>query len=104
MARICDEQVQNRHGRSLRSVQAALGRGRGRQGTDRPGALAPTRVDPLDKKHGGDTIFSNGGSEGPLLMAGTSVWQQPCQEELCDGYASLLLSAPFGCVSGRRVC
>jgi hypothetical protein len=104
MARICDAQVQNRHSCSLRGDPTAPGRGRGRQETDRPGALAPMRVDPLDKKHGWDTIFSNGGSEGPLLMAGTSLWQQPCREELCDGYASLLLSAPFGCVSRRRVC
>jgi hypothetical protein len=24
------------------------------------------------------------------------MWQQPMQEEPCDGYATLLLSAPYG--------
>ena len=36
----------------------------------------------------------NGGSEDLLFLAGRSVWQQPFEEELCDGYAALLVSAP----------
>src|SRR5262245_4267217 len=36
-------------------------------------ALARRRLDPLDKRQGGDTIFSASGSEGPRLMVGISV-------------------------------
>jgi hypothetical protein len=30
------------------------------------------------------------------LLVGLSVWQQPFREELCDGYATLHLNAPYG--------
>jgi hypothetical protein len=65
--------------------------------------LAPEQMAPLDNRRRGDTIFTHGGSEGPRLTAGLSGWQQPFQEELCDGYASLFLSSPGGLVSRRRV-
>jgi len=38
------------------------------------------------------------------VLVGQSVWQQPFEEERCDGYASLLLSAPCGYSARRRVC
>jgi hypothetical protein len=66
--------------------------------------ITPEWVTPLDKRGREDTIFHSGGSEGPRLKAGLSVWQQPCGEELCDGYAASLVSAPCGSGSGRRVC
>src|SRR5687768_16062210 len=69
------------------------------------GVLPHEQVDPLDKRRGEDTIFRNGGSEGPQLMAGISGWQQPLREERCDGYAALLVSAPCRFMAPmRRVC
>jgi hypothetical protein len=64
----------------------------------------PEWVAPLDKRGREDTIFRSSGSKGPRLRAGRCVWQQPCREELCDGYAAWLVSAPCGSGSGRRVC
>jgi hypothetical protein len=68
------------------------------------GTLAHEWRAPLDKRGREDTIFRSSGSEGPRLRAGISVGQQPCREELCDGYAASLVSAPCGSGSGRRVC
>jgi hypothetical protein len=67
------------------------------------GTLAHEWRAPLDKRGREDTIFCSGGSEGARFRAGLSVWQQPCREELCDGYAASLVSAPCGSSSGRRV-
>jgi hypothetical protein len=58
--------------------------------------LPLVHLDPLDKEPGGDTIFRSSRCTDPPLMAGRCTWQQPMQEESCDGYATLLLSAPYG--------
>jgi hypothetical protein len=68
-------------------------------------AVALARVAPLDNRRGGDTILRSGKSEGPIGDGRTiRMGSSPCHEEPCDGYASLLLSAPCGDIPRRRVC
>jgi hypothetical protein len=61
------------------------------------GAHLHAQEDPLDKWGRGGTILQFVGArrcEDPRCRAGIFMEQQPLQEELCNGYAASLVSAP----------
>jgi hypothetical protein len=68
------------------------------------GKPSADQVAPLDKWGRGGTIFKFVGAKIHGVGQEYSWSSSPCHEELCNGYAASLVSAPRGPLSRRRVC